>query len=211
MRNIRLLELELDEKPKDSFLHFNLGNAYLDIGHTEKGVGFLKRCLELSPKKSSYLPKVYFMLAGGSHLMNRYDEAARYCHEGISAFPESVELWFQEGTLKLTKKDWAGPKVCFETILELPRQGSSAGMDPELPAARTRHNLAFVYPQLGESQKAEKQWHETIESCPTFASAWLSLLELFLDQKRHREVSELLQRLQDNPNRQTIQPACWLD
>ena len=80
-------------------------------------------------------------------------------------------------------------------------------MDPELPAARTRHNLAFVYRRLGESQKAEKQWHETIESCPTFASAWLSALEHFLDQKRHREVSELLQRLQDNPNRQTIEPA----
>ena len=173
----------------------------------EKAQHFLLRCLASSAATASYLPKVYFMLAASSQLLNRQEDSARYCHEGITRFPQCLELWFQEGTLHLTTQDWSNAQRCFEAILNLPEQSNYFGLDPELRTSRTRHNLAFALRQQHQFQSAEKQWQQTIANCPSFAPPWLSLLELYLEQKRLNEAEGLIDRLPGNPSRRVIEPA----
>ena len=214
-RNLRLLRLEMEENPRDGFIYFNLANATMDAGRVEEALGYMEKALEHAPKGASYLPKVYFLMAGACHLLARDDEALRHCRLGKKQFPKAVDLWFQEGVLLLAKGDLAGARESFETILELPRQGNYVGMDPELSGSRTRHNLAFIYRKLAKKgsdpqdllKKAEEQWLSVLEKSPQFEPVWLALAELYLEQTRRPEAEALLPRLAGNPSRPTIEPA----
>ncbi len=170
-RNVRLLQMELDERPNDGFILFNLANAYMDAALVEEALGYMRRTLVHAPRGASYLAKVYFMLAGGCHILGRDEEALEHCREGRKRFPQSADIWFQEGILHLAQDDLPGARHCFETILKLPSQGTYVGLDPDLPGSRTRHNLAFVCRRLGLRQQSEEQWLLAIEQTPRFEPA----------------------------------------
>jgi glycosyltransferase involved in cell wall biosynthesis len=206
-RNIRLLLREVEETPEEAFVHFNLANAYMDGGQVEKALPVMRRCLELAPARASYIPKVYFLLAGGCHLLGRDEEALGYCREGKKQFPWAAGLWFHEGILLLARGDLAGARRAFETILELPAQGNYVATDAILAGCRTRHNLAFVYRRLGLAAKAEEQWLLALNQTPEFEPAWLALVELYLEHKRHQEAEALLLRLEGKPYEGAIRPA----
>jgi glycosyltransferase involved in cell wall biosynthesis len=206
-RNTRLLHLELQERPRDAFIYYNLANAHLDASQLEEALGMLRRCLEFATEGASFLPKAYAMLAANLLLLGRDDESLRTCREGKRLFPNAADNYFQEGVLLLGRGDLHGARDCFESILELPLQRNYVGMDPELPKARARHNLAIVYRRLGLEQKAEEQLDLILELSPQFEPGWLALLELYLEQKRQSDAQELLKRLSRNPARSTIEPA----
>ena len=206
-RNVELLHLELAENPRDGFVLFNLANAFMDAGEVAEAIDLMKRCLEGAPARASYIPKVYFMLAGGCQLLGRDDESLRYCREGKNEFPQAAELWFHEGTLLLARNDFAGARHCFESILELPQQGQYVGMDANLVGCRTRHNLAYIYRRMGLAQRAEEEWLRTITLNPQFEAAWLGLVELYLEQKRNQDAEKLLARLEGKAYRDWILPG----
>ncbi len=95
-RNSRLLRMELEEKPADAFVLFNQANSAMDGGQLQEAIEFLRRCLHYAPAAASYLPKVYFLLAGGYQLLNQDKEAIRVCRDGKMIFPQAPGLWFQE-------------------------------------------------------------------------------------------------------------------
>jgi glycosyltransferase involved in cell wall biosynthesis len=57
-RNLRLLELEIQEHPNDSFVVYNLGSVALTQGKLDKALQCFNRCLELPPIET-LRPKVY--------------------------------------------------------------------------------------------------------------------------------------------------------
>jgi tetratricopeptide (TPR) repeat protein len=206
-RNLRLLQQELEQNPRAPFVLFNLANATIEEGRVAESLRHLHACLENAPGGASYLPKAYRLLAGGYHVLGRNDEALRVCLEGKKQFPHSTALWFEEGILLLARGDWAGARHCFETILRLPAQPNHSGADATLPGCRTRHNLGFVYKQLGLVRQAEEHWQRVTGESPDFEPTWLALLELYLEQDRQSEAEGLLLRLKGKPYGRTIQPA----
>jgi glycosyltransferase involved in cell wall biosynthesis len=206
-RNIRLLQMELEAMPRDSFVLFNLANAYMDHGQADKAIPFLLRCIECAPARVSFLSKAYFLLAGALNLLGRGDEALQHCREGKKLFPQSADLLFQEGVLLIARGAWADVRDSFERILELPPKRNYVGTDANMTGYRTRHNLALAYRNLGLSNKAEEQWLLLLEQTPEFGPAWLALVELYLEQNRQDKTDALLQRLDDKSYRATILPA----
>jgi glycosyltransferase involved in cell wall biosynthesis len=206
-RNLRLLQLDLEENPHDGFLLYNLASCHLDAGQAEKAIAYLQQCLKHAPGGVSYLPKAYAMLSGAHQLVGRADESLYVCRQGKELFPQSVGLWFQEGMLLLGGNDLAGARQCFETILELPAQANYVGGEAGLAACRTRHNLGYLYRHLGLKNQAEEQWLRAIEERPPFEPPWLGLVELYLADQRRGEAERLLGRLHGQSYADKILPA----
>jgi glycosyltransferase involved in cell wall biosynthesis len=62
-RNLRLLQLDQQERPADAFVLFNLGWAYLELGRDAEAIPFLQRSLQQSQPGDSIVPKLYALLA----------------------------------------------------------------------------------------------------------------------------------------------------
>ena len=61
-RDLRLLHLELRERPDHPFTLFNLGMTYVDAGRFEEAEEFLRRSIKHSNPDESHLRKVYALL-----------------------------------------------------------------------------------------------------------------------------------------------------
>jgi tetratricopeptide (TPR) repeat protein len=89
----------------------------------------------------------------------------------------------------------------------VPKQENYVGIDSYLTGSRTHHNLGFIDRQLKRLKQAEEQWLLAIQETPQFEAPWLALVELYLEQKRHREIKELSERLAGKPYCNAILPA----
>src|SRR5262249_27868781 len=61
-RDLRLLHLELGERPDHTFTLFNLGMTYADCGEYQRAIDFLQRSLKQAGPRDSHLRKVYALL-----------------------------------------------------------------------------------------------------------------------------------------------------
>jgi tetratricopeptide (TPR) repeat protein len=206
-RNLRILRMELEEKPDDSFILFNLAATYMEHGQVTTAMPYLSRCLEKAHAGVSFLPKVYVLLTRGSQRLGRNDEALRYCREGKQRFPEEAELWFEEGSFLLAHGELAMARLCFERILGLHSRRNYVGVDASLCSSHTRHNLALIYRGLKMPRQAEEQWRIVTQQTPEFGSAWMGLVETYLDQHRQSDLDALLLSLQGSSFGLTILPA----
>jgi glycosyltransferase involved in cell wall biosynthesis len=58
-RNLRLLHLDMAERPNDPFTLFNLGWSYADLGRISDAIPLLQRSLQQSHNADSITPKLY--------------------------------------------------------------------------------------------------------------------------------------------------------
>ncbi|HEV3342014.1 MAG TPA: tetratricopeptide repeat protein [Pirellulales bacterium] len=61
-RDIKLLRLDLRERPDHTFVHFNLGMTYADARKYRKAIKSLHRSLELATPEATHVRKVYALL-----------------------------------------------------------------------------------------------------------------------------------------------------
>jgi len=203
-RNLRLLHLEHQENPDEAFTLFNLGGTYIDAGDPKAALTYLRQCVQKAHKGATFLPKTYVLLAQVERGLGNLDQGLRYCLEGKTRFPKDVELWFEEGLLRLDKKDRTGAQRCFEQILKLPPRPCFVGVSAGLRGHITRHQLALIYRDQKKLAEAEAQWRVAVQESPRFGPAWLGLLEACLGQNHCTEAEQITDELGHNPARKSI-------
>ena len=96
-RDIRLLHLDLRDRPNHTFVLFNLGMTQADFGRHEEAVEYLKRSLRYSDPSESHVRKIYALLASSLSQLGRHREALDACARGTGLFPNDPELNFRAG------------------------------------------------------------------------------------------------------------------
>ncbi len=86
-RDLRLLELELAERPEHTFTLFNLGMTHVHAARFEEGAGFLRRSIARSGPDDSHLRKAYALLVYAEMRLGRREEALETCRRGLDALP----------------------------------------------------------------------------------------------------------------------------
>jgi glycosyltransferase involved in cell wall biosynthesis/predicted Zn-dependent protease len=198
-RNLRLLRLELAERPNDPFVLYNLGAVALTQGQTEEALRFLRRSLEHSQPGDTLVRKLYALLARGHQQLGQQDEALTVCRGGLARYPDDAELLFWESVLLEERGDLAGAEACLLKVLRAPAGEHLTGVDAGLQGFRARHNLASLYRRQGRLPEAVAQWRAAVAECPGFPPAWQNLAELALEQGRWAELDEAAACLQDDP------------
>ncbi|HYV35664.1 MAG TPA: glycosyltransferase [Gemmataceae bacterium] len=206
-RNLRLLQMEHREQPDNPFTLFNLAGTLHDLGQGDRTVSYLRRCLETAPRRATFLPKVFVLLARAAKRDGSFAEAIRICRDGKARFPKDAELWFEEGLLCKEAGDVRAAIQCFEQIIKLPPRPCYVGVDMGIRGHLPHHHLALIHTEQGREAEAEHHWRAATAHSPRFKPAWLGLAKLFLRQRRLHEVESIAERLHGDPAEPHIRKA----
>jgi GT2 family glycosyltransferase/thioredoxin-like negative regulator of GroEL len=179
-RDLRLLRLEVAERPDDPFTLFNLGSVYQELGRHAEALPLLKGSLERSHPSDSIVRKLYALVVQCHRRLDQAREALAACQAGRAIYPDDMELLFQEGLVLRTLGDAAGAESRFQRLLGAREGEHFASVDPGLRGYKTRHNLAVLYHEEGRVGEAEAQWRAAVQECPGFTPGWLGLGEICL-------------------------------
>jgi glycosyltransferase involved in cell wall biosynthesis/predicted Zn-dependent protease len=198
-RNRRLLELELEDRPDDPFVLYNLGGVALTAGQHDQALDYLQRSLEQSHPSDALARKLHALIARAHHETGRADEALAACCAGRAHAPDDPELLYWEAILRNERGDLAEAESCLLRVLETAATHHFMSFDAGLCGYRTRHFLANLYYRQGRQAEAEGQWRAALAERPDFTPGWQALAELLLGQQRWAELDEALVRLARDP------------
>jgi tetratricopeptide (TPR) repeat protein len=183
-RDLRILKLDLAERPDHPFVLFNLGMTYDDMGRHQESETWLRRSLAVSDPGESHVRKAYALLASSLDRQGKPHEAHDICRRGLQLFPDDEELLFRLGNLEHRAKNYGGAIRAFRTILNHRQPRHFSSVDRGITGYKARHNLALVYEDAGRLDLAEVQWRHVLEERPSYEPARQSLQRLLHNQGR---------------------------
>ena len=198
-RDIRLLELELTERPDHPFTLFNLGMTYVDKDNFERAADYLSRSIAVSPTSDSHLRKAYGLLVCCFIELERWSAAAAACEKGRQLFPQDPELLFREGMLHYRCGQLRAAEKSYLGALSANEDRCFSSIDPAIRGCKAHHNLGIIYCELNEPENAERHWRLAIDAAPEFSDAWRGLSELFVNQRRWYDANYEANRMLANP------------
>jgi GT2 family glycosyltransferase/tetratricopeptide (TPR) repeat protein/2-polyprenyl-3-methyl-5-hydroxy-6-metoxy-1,4-benzoquinol methylase len=194
-RDLRLLELELQDRPEHTFTLFNLGMTHADAGRYEEAAGFLTRSIARSGPNDSHLRKAYALLMFAQMQTGRRDEARATCRRGRALFPDDIELRFREGVLLHDTGYLAEAERAYMGVLNNHEERHFASLDRGIKGFKSLQNLAVLYTDMGRFAEAERVWREVIRQVPTYRAGWRGLGDALLRQNKGAEALALAEEL----------------
>ncbi len=192
-RDLRLLHLELADRPDRPFALFSLGMTLAGLGQQEAAADALNRCLSVVGGDETYLPNAYAFLIAGQLHGRQIDAALTTCHEARQRFPEDRTLLFHEGLLAREAGNFPVAVRVFESLLRLSNERNLFATDPDPSGDKARHNLALSYGDIGRHDLAEFHWRQLVAASPDNESAWRGLTGCLLRQRKIAEAKAILE------------------
>jgi O-antigen biosynthesis protein len=181
VRDARLLELELAERPDHPFVLFCLGMTDHYGGEQEGAVSWLRRCLEVSGSNESHVRKAYALLVMSLRELGRCDESLTTVYEGLTVFPTDPELHFHAAFLLTAQEQYAEAKAHYLQVLANRDIGDHySSVDMGILGYKTYHNLGMLCRLLEDYQGAREWWLQAIEAAPQFLPSVFDLFDCAL-------------------------------
>lgn len=199
-RDLRILHLDLAERPNHPYVLFNFGMTYADMGEYEKAVHYLQRCLDVADPTESQVRKAYAILINSLNQLGRTDEAWHVCRASRRLFPKDPELCFREGSLAHQSKRLDEAVEAFRAALKNDDERHFTSIDRGVVGYKARHNLALVYDDMGRHDLAELQWRLVLDEVPKYAVGQRALVETMLRQRRTVSAEVAIERQLRDPN-----------
>ena len=203
-RDLHLLHLELREWPGHPFTLFNLGMTYVDGGNFEEAEAFLKRSIDHSSPDESHLRKAYALLVYAQMQQGRQEEALATSRRGREFFPQDVELRFREGVTLHELGRLAEAARIYHDVLSNPDERHFNSIDRGLTGFKARQNLAVVYTEMGELERAEQEWRGVTQEVPRYRAGWQGLGEVLLRGRRNCEALSVAEHCIREPDLKAV-------
>jgi tetratricopeptide (TPR) repeat protein len=198
-RDLRILLLELQERPEHPFTLFNLGMTFSEMRAFDLAARFLRRSLAAADPQESHVRKAYALLVHCCAQNGQLESAWDALNEGLRQYPSDIELRFREGLLHQLTGDSAEAERAYWRVLTTNEGRHFASVDRGIVGYKARQNLAQIYKDRGEFAKAELQWRQITREYPRYGSAWEGLMEALVCQGRLPEANLLTIRLSEDP------------
>jgi tetratricopeptide (TPR) repeat protein len=177
-RDTKILMRELEERPDEPFVLFNLGSIAVERQAWHEAIGYLSRSLARSATTDSIVRKLYALTARVHQMLGETREALRTCGEGLKLNPEDAELWFRKAVVHRYRGESSDADQSWRRILSLKRPDQFCSMDQGIYGHLTRRNLAVLAAERGDFAEAEKLWREVLAECPSDRDAQTKLERL---------------------------------
>jgi hypothetical protein len=179
-RNLRLLQLDLADRPNDPAVLLNLGMTHLyHPDGLPQAIEYTRQSLKGLAPGSPTLLNAYLVLSE-AHLRNGDISAAiQTCQKASVRFPEDATLLLRLGGLYEQRGDLALAAASYRKVLESGKLRLSVAHLRDTPA-RAALRLGQVYWRMGRRDRAEQVWQDYLQRDPTAASVRAALAELYL-------------------------------
>jgi tetratricopeptide (TPR) repeat protein len=197
-RDLRLLKLDLRERPDHPFVLFNLGMTYNYAGKHHKAVKMLQRCLAVSSPADSHVRKAYAYLVGSLAGLEQHDAAWDACQRGCELFPRDPELQFRRGLLAQHFGRLHLAEQAYLAALADNDAPHFSSISQGIVGYKANFNLADVYAELGRWPEAEAQWRRVVADMPNSREGWHGLGHVLLRQAKYDQLERLVEDLTGN-------------
>jgi glycosyltransferase involved in cell wall biosynthesis len=199
-RDLRILHLDLMDRPGHPFVLFNLGMTNEDAGQYAQAEAFLRECIARSSIGESHLRKAWALLINCLKAQEQFDQAFEAATLALTVFPSDKELRFRRAALLQTIGRLREAESDYLAVLNDPDEQVFKSVDPSIVGYKAHHNLASTLHMLGEHDRAEHHWRLTIQSCPRFAPAWICLAKLYAQRNLHDSLGRLQAHVANFPD-----------
>jgi tetratricopeptide (TPR) repeat protein len=177
-RDTRILERELEDRPDDPFVCFNLGAIAVERHKWHDALGFLTRSLAGSAPTDPIVRKLYASIAREHQMMGNSRQAIQTCLEGLELDAQDAELWFRKGVVHRHRGESTEAERCWRRILGLKRPDQFCSVDQGIHGHLTRRNLAVLAAERGGLAETQRFWREVLAECPGDREALVQLERL---------------------------------
>jgi tetratricopeptide (TPR) repeat protein len=180
-RNIRLAELDRQERPGDPVPLLHLGAAAIELGDLNEGTRLLEESLRLAGRQPSRVARVFALLAEAGRRAKDLPATLRWCQAGRSWFPDDPELLFREAAALREMGDLASAEARLRQLLTIPENPSVFGNGPVgLRGPIGRGALASLLLEAGRPLEAIVEWTQAIEQEPSHLPSQCGLAETLM-------------------------------
>lgn len=207
-RDLRLLKLDLADRPDHPFVLFNFGMTFNDMGQHAEAVYWLRRSLAFSLPQESHVRKCYAILIQSLAEVGAVSQAILTVEQSLKLFPDDPELWFRKGLLSQNSGQFDEAIHAYSMALRGERERRFTSRDPGINDYKARHNLAISYSAVGKHDLAERQWRLVIAGRPDHREAWSGLRRELLSQRKNAsfEIDAANLRMMTS---MAPESACW--
>jgi len=158
VRDLRLLELDLSERPDHPFVLFNIGMTAFHMKEFPKAKETLERCLKMSGPNESILRKVYAMLGGSELELGNLQYARERIEQGLKIYPRDPELLFRAGIIYHECGELPLAEQSYLRLLNDHEIGHIDSIDISMTTYKAHHNLGVIYRDMGRLNEADRHW-----------------------------------------------------
>ena len=180
-RDLRLLQLDLRDRPGHSFVLFNLGMTLADAGDHAGAADALAAAVTAGVPGESHLRKAYALHAASLGELGRHDDALDACLRGLSFHGDDVELNFRAGLAshRVGRLDDAVEFYCRAMVP--PAGRAFASIDRGLGTYKALYNLAAVYLDQRRPADAAAAYRDVVRLAPDWEPGKAALHRLLAD------------------------------
>ena len=194
-RDLKLIQLELEENPSHPFHLFNLGMTYADMSLHAQAVRALEKSIAVGRAGETHLRKAFALLAGSYFRLGELERAMEVCRRGVGLYPEDVELLFLKGVLAQRMGYTDEAERSYRLLLEGNTQRYFASIDSGIKVYKARHNLATLYLDAQLHDRAVAQWTVLLEQHGNYIPAWEGLIEALLKQQCYDQATAIMDKM----------------
>jgi glycosyltransferase involved in cell wall biosynthesis len=180
VRDLRLLKLDLKDRPGHPFVLFNIGMTYHYTGEHRRAVRWLRKCLRAAEPTESIVRKAYAMLAMSLRELGRPEEALVALEEGLRITPDDPELHFHMGYIFSAQEKYPLAKEHYLKTVAADITAHFSSVDMGILGYKTFHNLGGICLLLNDYPGAREWWLKTLETMPRFLASGFALFDAAL-------------------------------
>lgn len=194
-RDLRILALDLAERPDHPFVLFNFGMTYADMQDFSRAVEYLERCLLASQPSESHVRKAYALLVGAYLGLGDARAAQLALADARRLYADDPELLFRQGILAHELGEHERAISAYQQLLARQEERHFSSIDRALFGFKAYHNLALVHEDMGNLAKAEETWRAAVADAPQHRDGWRGLGNVLRAQKKFGPLGELVAEL----------------
>jgi tetratricopeptide (TPR) repeat protein len=210
-RNLRLLEMDVAERPDDIHEVSALADAACAVGDTRRGVSLYRRAFDLLPLEDPARAQIAVSLAGCHRLLGEPTDAEAWIARALDLEPAKIDALFLGAQLSVDAGDTRRAMALLEqTIRAEPQATSTAAPDTTPIRGLALVLLARLHVRSDDPAAAEPLYRRAVEDFPMILDARLELAELLFRGPRNKEAAALFDsvvRMHPRPPRALIARA----
>ena len=177
-RDEKILLEELEERPKDPFVLFNLGSIAIEREDWQAAIHYLEASLAGSAAEDSITRKLYALISRAHQGLGDTLAALAVCGQGLEVDPQDAELWFRKAFVHRQRGEHESAEACWTTILGLRRPTKFSSVDMGIYGHLTHRNLAVLALERGDVAKAIAHWKAVVGERPNDLAALQQIKQL---------------------------------
>jgi len=172
-RDEAILREELEDRPGDPFVLFNLGSIAVEREDWATAIGFLRRSLPGSGPTDSITRKLFSLIARSYQMLGDYNGALGVCAEGLRVDSDDAELLFRKALAHRLRGKPGDAEACWRKIFGLKRVQQFSSVDQGIYGHLTERNLAALAAERGDQRESLTLWPGVLAECPSDQEAGL--------------------------------------